>query len=130
MLLQTIVKLLKEFPKQMVPFIDTFIEPVWNHLLHLQPRYMSERGNASEVDDVDENVDSDGQIINLDSLIYELMQFLESVQFKAAKKPQLRAMFTTATAKGAKKGPSDFIKQLLAVVLRYMQVTTEMVGAG
>ncbi|KAJ3043965.1 Importin 9 [Rhizophlyctis rosea] len=123
--LQTIVKLMKEFSKQMTPFITTFLEPVWNHLLNLQPRYMAERVNAED-DDGEEDVDSDGHIINLDSLVYELLQFLETVQFRATKKLHIRAMFTTASKASDRRAPTDFMKQLLGVVLGYMQVTTEM----
>ncbi|KAJ3299144.1 Importin 9 [Borealophlyctis nickersoniae] len=120
----TVVKLVRQFPKQMSPFLLPFLQPVWNHVLELQSWYISERIVSSDTGT--ENVDSDGHVISLDSLLHELLQFLQCVQSSAGKKQELRSVFS-AGVKGAKvTAPSQLLSQLMGVAMTYLQITADM----
>ncbi|RKO89834.1 armadillo-type protein, partial [Blyttiomyces helicus] len=117
-ILTTIVKLVRNFPKQMSPYLVTFLEPIWIHLVKIQPRYTAEI-IESEPDENDE-VDSDGEIHGIESLLFSLFEYVKIV----ARKSALRHMFTTvADGDPKRKIPADFLNKLVALLLNFMQIS-------
>ncbi|TPX69623.1 hypothetical protein SpCBS45565_g02263 [Spizellomyces sp. 'palustris'] len=121
--LRTLCKLVKQFPKPMSQYTLQFLEPVWNHLVALQTQYRDER--VTPTDELHEtvDVDSDGEVLGFESLLYSLLEYVQLV----ARKKGLRHMFTVPIpgTQGPKQA-GDFLKHLIGVVLTYLQITAEM----
>ncbi|KAI9103094.1 armadillo-type protein [Phlyctochytrium arcticum] len=131
--LRTLCTLSNHFSKSISPHTILLLEPVWNHLVALQSQYLQERVNPpSDGRDI-VDVDSDGEVLGIESLLYSLFEF---IQLAARKKP-VRHVFTTSnpgtgfSAGGSvgaksKRQAGGFLNQLMSVSLTYMQMTNEM----
>ncbi|KAI8821647.1 armadillo-type protein [Fimicolochytrium jonesii] len=119
-ILRTLCKLLKQFPKLMATYITEFLEPIWNHLVALQPQYVRERVNPDDDVIETEDVDSDGEILGFESLLYSLLEFMQIV----AKKRHLRHFFSSGVSGAREAG--QLLPQLVGVCLTYLQITAEL----
>ncbi|TPX42783.1 hypothetical protein SeMB42_g04991 [Synchytrium endobioticum] len=130
--IRSINTLVEYFPKYMNEYLQSILSQVWNHMQVLSDRHVVESINQSEIPDEREaDVDSDGHVVALDSLMYSLFEFVESVSTKKA----LRLMFTSAPAvngKSKKRNSSNgsamvaaapFLKELCTLILTNMQIT-------
>ncbi|KAI9007390.1 armadillo-type protein [Gaertneriomyces semiglobifer] len=119
--LRTLCKLTKEFPQPMSPYLRSFLDPIWTHLSTLQAQYLSDRVNP--VDDLSEglhDIDSDGETLGLEPLIYGLLEFVQLV----ARRKGVRDVFVKDGAKGQE--PTEFLGMLVQCAIGYLQVTAEM----
>ncbi|KAI8921286.1 armadillo-type protein [Powellomyces hirtus] len=120
--LRTLCKLVKQFPKSMSSYIARFLEPVWKHLLHFQPRYLSELVNPPDDVDSTEDVDSDGEVLGFESLLYSLLEFVQLV----ARKRSFRHLFSVQPAEGMVRNAGQFLTELVDVCLTYYQITADL----
>ncbi|ORX95566.1 ARM repeat-containing protein [Basidiobolus meristosporus CBS 931.73] len=101
------------FSKLISPYLSGFIEPIWNDLVNLKAKFIKEQVEIP--DDVEVAQDSDGEDIGFDSLIYAQFEFLSLV----SRKKVLKHLFSNSS----KAGIPSFIKELVYVVIDYMQIT-------
>jgi hypothetical protein len=103
-------------PKFISPLLPQFFEPIWMDLLDLRARYIQEfvtdNGEANQ-----SFQDSDGDIIGFESLLYAQFEFIVA----AIRKKSMKAIFL------GQEGNADFLKEVLYVVMSYMQMTEEQV---
>ncbi|KAI8066912.1 armadillo-type protein [Gongronella butleri] len=105
-----------EFPKYILSSLPQLFEPIWNDLHNLRERYVAEF--VSDSGDAEESFkDSDGNEIGFQNLIYVLFDFVSS----ACSKKSVRHLFVAADG----QQPTDFLAQLLYVLIVYMQITQE-----
>lgn len=107
----------------MCRYIVQLLEPVWNHLVALQQQYISERVNPVGNHSQTEDVDSDGEVLGFDSLLYSLVEYIEL----ATRRKSLRHMFTIKLEKEGQKQAGQFLNQLITLLLLYIQITEELV---
>ena len=110
------VKLTRAFPKQSLPYFVPFLELVWNDLVFLSDLYESEVVYGHEIENP--SLDSDGESIGVQSLLFSAFEFLAI----AARKKGLRSLMTQG-----KGTAGDFMKSISALLLKYLQITGEMV---
>ncbi|KAF9083483.1 hypothetical protein BGX23_011399 [Mortierella sp. AD031] len=103
------------FPKLMAPYLLPVLSAVWQDVLHLRPRYLSEHVNTS--DSVGESFqDSDGETIGFESLLF--------VQFEFIQMACRRRKITQAAFIG-QDGNSGILPELVWNTLNYMQMTDD-----
>ncbi|KAG0356145.1 hypothetical protein BG005_004912 [Podila minutissima] len=103
------------FPKLMAPYLLQILSAVWNDVLHLRPRYLSEYVNTS--DGTGESFqDSDGEIIGFEFLLFVQFEFIQM----ACKRRKL-----TQSAFVGEDGKSGILHELVWVTLNYMQMTDD-----
>ncbi|GJJ78574.1 importin-9 [Entomortierella parvispora] len=103
------------FPKLMGPYLLQILSAVWQDVLHLRPRYLSEYVNTS--DSVGESFqDSDGETIGFESLLFVQFEFIQM----ACRRRKL-----TQTAFIGQDGKSGILPELVWNVLSYMQMTDD-----
>lgn len=99
----------------MAPYLLQILSAVWNDVLHLRPRYLSEYVNTS--DGTGESFqDSDGEIIGFEFLLFVQFEFIQM----ACKRRKL-----TQSAFVGEDGKSGILHELVWVTLNYMQMTDD-----
>jgi len=99
----------------MGPYLLQILSAVWQDVLHLRPRYLSEYVNTS--DSVGESFqDSDGETIGFESLLFVQFEFIQM----ACRRRKL-----TQTAFVGQDGKSGILTELVWNVLSYMQMTDD-----
>ncbi|KAI9307964.1 armadillo-type protein [Cunninghamella echinulata] len=112
---KSICILSSEFSKYILPALPQLFEPIWHDLYNLRNRYVQEF--VIDSGDVAETfLDSDGNEIGFQSLLYSLFDFVAA----ACNKKSVRPLFI-----GNDNGPTEFFEQLLYVSIIYMQITQE-----
>ncbi|KAI1321026.1 hypothetical protein EDD11_008607 [Mortierella claussenii] len=103
------------FPKLMAPYLLQVLSAVWQDVLHLRPRYLSEYVNTG--DSAGETFqDSDGETIGFESLLF--------VQFEFIQMACRRSKITRAAFIG-EDGKSGILPELVWNTLNYMQMTDD-----
>lgn len=115
---QCIVRLSGAFPSYIVSSLPQLIEPIWMDLYNLRERYVAEVVSDS-AEETESFQDSDGNEIGFQSLLYALLEFVQS----ACAKKSIRHLFVTDGA------PTSFLEQLIYVLIVYMQITQEQAEA-
>ncbi|KAJ3178224.1 Importin 9 [Geranomyces variabilis] len=118
--LRTLCNLIKQFPKSMSAYTPRFVEPIWQHLLHFQDKYLCELVNVSQDYHRTEDVDSDGEVLGFESLLYSLLEFMKLV----AKKKAFRHLFSLKNTPG--QVVANLLPDLVAVCLTYFQITADL----
>ncbi|KAG0311531.1 hypothetical protein BGZ99_010110, partial [Dissophora globulifera] len=103
------------FPKLMAPYLLQVLSAVWQDVLHLRPRYLSEHVNTN--DSVGETFqDSDGETIGFESLLFTQFEFIQM----AARRRKI-----TQSAFIGDDGKSGILPELVWNTLNYMQMTDD-----
>ncbi|KAF9431329.1 hypothetical protein BGZ76_000457 [Entomortierella beljakovae] len=103
------------FPKLMAPYLLSVLGAVWQDILHLRPRYLSEYVNTS--DGTGETFqDSDGETIGFESLLFVQFEFIQM----ASRRRKL-----TQSAFIGEDGNSGILAELVWNTLNYMQMTDD-----
>lgn len=98
----------------MAPYLLQILSAVWNDVLHLRPRYLSEYVNTS--DGTGESFqDSDGEIIGFEFLLFVQFEFIQM----ACKRKLTQSAFVGAD------GKSGILHELVWIILNYMQMTDD-----
>ncbi|KAF9279348.1 hypothetical protein BGZ88_012798 [Linnemannia elongata] len=103
------------FPKLMAPYLLQVLSAVWQDVLHLRPKYLSEHVNTND-GTADTFQDSDGEIIGFESLLF--------VQFEFIQMACRRRKITQAAFIG-QDGNSGILAELVWNTLNYMQMTDD-----
>ncbi|KAJ3014294.1 Importin 9, partial [Thoreauomyces humboldtii] len=120
--LRTLCKLIKQFPKASSPYISQFLEPIWNHLVYFQHRYLLELVNPPEDFEATADVDSDGETLGFESLLYSLLEYMLLV----SRRREFKLMFTTVVEGSKNRKAGAFLTQLVEVCLTYFQISAEL----
>ncbi|KAK3819975.1 MAG: armadillo-type protein [Benniella sp.] len=103
------------FPKLMAPYLLQVLSPVWQDVLHLRPRYLTQHVNTS--DSAGETFqDSDGEAIGFEMLLFVQFEFIQI----ASRRRKL-----TQTAFIGEDGKSGILTELVWNTLSYMQMTDD-----
>ncbi len=108
--------LTRAFPKQSLQYFVPFLEIVWTDLVFLSDKYETEVVHGHELENT--SLDSDGESMGVQSLLFSSFEFLAI----ATRKKHLRSLMTRG--QGA---AGDFLKSLSTLLLKYLQITGEMV---
>ncbi|ORZ27537.1 armadillo-type protein [Lobosporangium transversale] len=105
------------FPKLMAPYLLQVLSAVWQDVLHLRSRYISEYVNTGE--GVGESFqDSDGETIGFESLLFVQFEFIQMA---------CRRRKVTQVAFIGEDGKSGILPELVWNTLNYMQMTDDQV---
>uniref|UniRef100_T1IP27 Importin N-terminal domain-containing protein n=1 Tax=Strigamia maritima TaxID=126957 RepID=T1IP27_STRMM len=99
--------LLKNFPRQMSAWLPQVLPTVWKTLTESAEIYI--RTNVRNIEDVDEAVDSDGEVLGFENLIFSIFEFVHGL----IETPRLSGMVN--------KG----LTELLYYIVLYMQITED-----
>ncbi|XP_023322142.1 importin-9 [Eurytemora carolleeae] len=103
--LKALTVLIKNVPKQMSDWLPQILPPVWSTLTTSAEKYVREVVNGGGGDD--EVVDSDGEVISFETLVFAIFEFVH-------------ALVETKKFRGAvKSGLAD----LMYYIVLYMQIT-------
>ncbi|XP_068598144.1 importin-9 [Brachionichthys hirsutus] len=109
--LKGVTALVKNFPKPMVSSMQQILPIVWNTLTESAAFYVRTEVNYTE--EVDDPVDSDGEVLGFENLVFSIFEFvhtlLENNKFKSTVKKAL--------------------PELVYYVILYMQITEDQVKA-
>ncbi|CAG8581226.1 3908_t:CDS:10 [Cetraspora pellucida] len=98
--------IIKYFPKLLSSYLIALLEPIWLDLVHQRERYPNSH-----------LIDSDGEVFGFEYLLFAQFEFVGlSVRKKSAK-----PLFVQSN------GESTFLKQVVWIILSYMQMTKEQV---
>ncbi|XP_053312848.1 importin-9 [Spea bombifrons] len=106
--LKAITALVKNFPKQMVSSMQQILPIVWNTLTESASFYVRTEVNGTE--DLEDPVDSDGEVLGFENLIFSIFEFVHTLlenKFKATVKKAL--------------------PELIYYIILYMQITDEQI---
>lgn len=107
--LKAVTALVKNFPKPMVSSMQQILPIVWNTLTESAAFYVRTEVNYTE--EVDDPVDSDGEVLGFENLVFSIFDFvhtlLENNKFKSTVKKAL--------------------PELIYYVILYMQITEEQI---
>ena len=104
--------LLKHVPKSMAQWQAMIIPAVWKTLTNSAAKYVTEIVNSGDFEGGDdENVDSDGEVLGLDNLVFAIFEIVTAL----VEAPRYRA--------AVKGGLSD----LMYYIVLYMQITQDQV---
>ncbi|XP_035237885.1 importin-9 [Anguilla anguilla] len=107
--LKAVTALVKNFPKPMVTSMQQILPIVWNTLTESAAFYVRTEVNYTE--EVDDPVDSDGEVLGFENLVFSIFEFvhtlLENSRFKSTVKKAL--------------------PELIYYVILYMQITEEQI---
>merc|ERR1719150_3526264 len=105
--LKALTVLVKNVPKQVVAWLPQILPPVWSILTSSAEKYVKEVVNEGGEDD--ELVDSDGEVLGFENLVFAIFEFVhalvDSNKFKSAVKAGL--------------------SELVYYIVIYMQITEE-----
>ncbi|XP_042197978.1 importin-9 isoform X3 [Callorhinchus milii] len=107
--LKAVTALVKNFPKHMVSSMQQILPIVWNTLTESATIYVRTEVNYTE--EVDDPVDSDGEVLGFENLVFNIFEFvhtlLENRKFKNTVKKAL--------------------PELIYYIILYMQITEEQI---
>ncbi|XP_037602433.1 importin-9 isoform X2 [Sebastes umbrosus] len=107
--LKAVTALVKNFPKPMVSSMQQILPIVWNTLTESAAFYVRTEVNYTE--EVDDPVDSDGEVLGFENLVFSIFEFvhtlLENNKFKSTVKKAL--------------------PELIYYVILYMQITEDQI---
>lgn len=107
--LKAVTALVKNFPKHMMSSMQQILPIVWNTLTDSAAFYVRTEVNYTE--DVDDPVDSDGEVLGFENLVFSIFEFvhtlLEKNKFKSTVKKAL--------------------PELIYYIILYMQITEEQI---
>lgn len=106
--LKALTVLVKNVSKSMAPWLPQILGPVWSTLTTSANKYVREIVNAAETTD-DEGVDSDGEILGFDSLVFAIFEFVHAL----VETPKFRASIRSG------------LGELMYYIVLYMQITEE-----
>ncbi|CAB4420248.1 unnamed protein product [Rhizophagus irregularis] len=108
--------LIKHFPKLISDYLLVLLEPVWLDLVYQRDRFINMYVRPSDDDGINFYQDSDGDVIGFEYLLFAQFEFVGlSVRKQAAK-----ALFEDNEKGG-------FLKQIIWIIISYMQMTEEQV---
>lgn len=116
--MQTLVKLTRAFPKETAPYLLPFLQLIWTHLSGFASQYVRQFVLTEEEDDLDAYVDSDGDSVGLETMLFSMLEFVGL----ATRKKGLKSLMTQG-----KGTAGEFLNLLCGVLLKYMQMTATMV---
>ncbi|XP_064632245.1 importin-9-like [Lineus longissimus] len=108
-ILKALTTLLKNFPKFMNQYLSQVLAPVWKTLEESVNIYVGTVVNDTE--DHDDVVDSDGEILGFESLVFSVFEFIHG-------------LIDTSKFRNIVK---KYLDQLVYFVILYMQITEEQV---
>ncbi|RUS35306.1 armadillo-type protein [Jimgerdemannia flammicorona] len=114
---KTLTLTIRSFPKYVVPHLTSILEPIWLDLIHLRERYVNEFVRHEGAVDYETFQDSDGEVIGFETLLFEQFEFFGL----AARKKNTRTLFL------GPKGDGELLKEVVYMILSYMQMTEEQV---
>uniref|UniRef100_A0A8C1PCX9 Importin 9 n=1 Tax=Cyprinus carpio TaxID=7962 RepID=A0A8C1PCX9_CYPCA len=107
--LKAVTALVKNFPKPMVSSMQQILPIVWNTLTESASFYVRTEVNYTE--EVDDPVDSDGEVLGFENLVFSIFEFvhtlLENKKFKSTVKKAL--------------------PELIYYIILYMQITEDQI---
>ncbi|XP_029907427.1 importin-9 [Myripristis murdjan] len=107
--LKAVTALVKNFPKPMVSSMQQILPIVWNTLTESASFYVRTEVNYTE--EVDDPVDSDGEVLGFENLVFSIFEFvhtlLENSKFKSTVKKAL--------------------PELIYYIILYMQITEDQI---
>ncbi|XP_051780368.1 importin-9 [Erpetoichthys calabaricus] len=107
--LKAVTALVKNFPKHMVSSMQQILPIVWNTLTESAAFYVRTEVNYTE--EVDDPVDSDGEVLGFENLVFSIFEFvhtlLENNKFKSTVKKAL--------------------PELIYYIILYMQITEDQI---
>ncbi|MBN3307016.1 IPO9 protein, partial [Amia calva] len=107
--LKAVTALVKNFPKHMVSSMQQILPIVWNTLTESAAFYVRTEVNYTE--EVDDPVDSDGEVLGFENLVFSIFEFvhtlLENSKFKSTVKKAL--------------------PELIYYIILYMQITEDQI---
>lgn len=107
--LNALTVLVKYVPKQMATWLPHILTPVWNTLTDSANLYV--RTVVNDTDSVDNPVDSDGEVLGFENLVFSIFEFVST-------------LIETSKFRGmVQKGMTD----LLYYIILYMQITEEQI---
>lgn len=107
--LQAITVLVKNLPRTMSPWLPQILPPVWNLFTHSVEFYV--RTVVNNTEDADNPVDSDGEILGFENLVYSVFEFV-------------LGLLETPRFRGTVRKSCD---QILFYMILYMQITEDQV---
>ncbi|XP_073252649.1 importin-9-like [Porites lutea] len=107
--LKALTTLVKEFPKQMAPHLMDILPHMWNTLTQSADRYV--RTVVNYTDDADDPVDSDGEVLGFENLVFSVFEFIHGL----IETPKF------------KKTVKKFLDELIYFLVLYMQITEDQV---
>lgn len=105
--LKALTVLMKNVPKSMASWLPQILPPVWSTLTSSAEKYVKEV--VDQADDEDEVVDSDGEVLGFENLVFAIFEFVHAL----VETPKFRS--------AVKSGLSD----LMYYIVLYMQITQE-----
>jgi len=105
--LKALTVLVKNVPKQMATWLPQILPPVWSILTSSAEKYVREV--VSQAGEDEEVVDSDGEVIGFENLVFAIFEFVH-------------ALVETNKFKGAVKAG---LSELVYYIVLYMQITEE-----
>ncbi|OQR79887.1 importin-9-like [Tropilaelaps mercedesae] len=108
-ILNTLKELAKARDKGMQPFLGEILGPVWSTLTDTAKLYTKNQVNNSE--DIEEDVDSDGEVYGVQSLVLAIFEFVQALIESAKLQDPVH------------KGMEDLLYYLIV----YMQITNEQI---
>ena len=93
-----------------------FLEPIWSQLLSLSDSYIQEY--VVEGHDTQGEYDSEGDVVGFETMLYSMLEYVSI----ATRKKGLRSLMTQGQGNAG-----EFLNLLASVLIKYMQITVEMV---
>ncbi|RUS18224.1 hypothetical protein BC937DRAFT_89014 [Endogone sp. FLAS-F59071] len=115
---KTLSLILSNFPKYIIPYLNGILEPIWLDLIQLRERYVGEFVRESGPD-FETFQDSDGEVIGFETLLFEQFEFFGL----ASRKKSTRSLFL------GPKGDGELLREVVYIILSYMQMTEDQVEA-
>ncbi|KAI8323965.1 ARM repeat-containing protein [Martensiomyces pterosporus] len=124
---KAVVKAMEGFPKHVAPYNASILEVLWSQLKDLCDPYLQafvyEGGEHSEsAMDMLTFCDEDGEESSIDSYLLGIFEWVS----KATERKSMRKIFVDKAAGGGAGVPTPFFSELVAVLMSYAQITTEM----
>ena len=107
-ILKALTVLVKNVPKIMSPWLSQVLPPVWSTLTSSADKYVREVVNEGQQED-DEVVDSDGEIVGFENLVFSIFEFVHALLETPKFRPAVKA------------GLAD----LMYYIVLYMQITND-----
>lgn len=107
--LKALTTLVKNFPKQMAPHLMEILPHMWNTLTQSADRYVRTVVNYTE--DADDPVDSDGEVLGFENLVFSVFEFIHGL----IETPKF------------KKTVKKFLDELIYFLVLYMQITEDQI---
>lgn len=107
--LKAVTALVKNFPKPMVSSMQQILPIVWNTLTESAAFYVRTEVNYTE--DVDDPVDSDGEVLGFENLVFSIFEFVHTLLEK----------------KKFKNTVKKALPELIYYIILYMQITEDQI---